>query len=157
MSPSWLKSALVIVGLSLVPVYAFAGPAASQALAADDDSVFVAKGKGKDKDADFPMASAKFMERVEKRIAKTKERVTARLDKRNVPADKRKAILADLDAGATKVRAAAVDAGKDGTVTADEAKTVRALAKDLRADAREKYGKGKNGGKGKRGKKGQKV
>ncbi len=148
MSRNWLKIALVTVGLSmLAPLSAFAAegaPAPAERVAKK------AKGEKGDKAKHFPMTAAKFAELVEKRITKSKERLGERLDEANVPADKRKAIMADFDAGATKVRAAAQAAGKDGTVTAEEAKGVRELAKDLRKDARKKHGmKGK--GKGKKG------
>ena len=119
MSPSWLKVALLTAGLSVVPVYAFADTA--------PDAAPLEKGAGKEKGKHFPMATAKFKEVVEKRIAKVKERVAERMEKRNVPADKRREIMADVDAGAAKVRAAADQAGKDGTITAEEAKTVRGV------------------------------
>jgi hypothetical protein len=126
-------------------VYAFAD--------APSDAAPAEARAGKEKGKHFPMASVKFKEIVEKRIAKVKERIADRMDKRNVPADKQKEIMAEVDAGAARVRAAADQAGKDGTVTAEEAKTVRAVVKDVRKDAREKLGKGKGKkGKGKKGK-----
>lgn len=144
MSRSWIKIALVSLGISaFVPIYAFAGESDKSAQA---EGRAEKKAKG-DKAKHFPMTAAKFKEKVEARITKSKERISAKLNEKNVPADKQKAAIAAFDAGATRVRAAADAAGKDGTVTADEAKGVRELAKQLRKDARGKLGKGKKAAK----------
>jgi hypothetical protein len=77
------------------------------------------------------------------------ERVTKRMEERKVPEEKRKEILAKFATTAEQVRAAAKAAGEDGTVTAEEAKGVRKIAKELRGKHKGKKGEGK----GKKGKK----
>jgi hypothetical protein len=141
MSRSWIKVALVSLGLAAVPALAFAG-------ANTDESTALAKGD-KDHEKKFPMKADTFLEKVNGRIAKAEERVTKRLEERNVPEEKRKEVLAKFSATAEQVRAAAKAAGEDGTVTADEAKQVRKVAKELRGKHKGKKGEGK----GKKGKK----
>ena len=99
------------------------------------------KEKG-DKAKHFPMPAAEFKTKVDRRITKMRAKMEAKMKEKSVPADKQKTALATFDAGATKVRAAAADAGKDGTVTKEEAKGVHDLAKQLRKGARGKGGKG---------------
>ena len=141
MSRSWIKVALVSLGLAAaVPAFAFAGAKAGESTA-------LAKGD-KDHEKQFPMKADAFMEKVNGRIAKMEERVTKRLEERNVPDEKRKEVLAKLAATSEQVRAAARAAGEDGTVTADEAKGVRKIAKDLRGKHKGKKGEGKGKGKG---------
>ena len=72
--------------------------------------------------------------------------MTKRLEERNVPDEKRKEVLAKFAATSEQVRAAARAAGEDGTVTADEAKGVRKIAKDLRGKHKGKKGEGKGKG-----------
>jgi hypothetical protein len=102
------------------------------------------------------MEAAKFKEHIERRITKTRERIAERLERSNAPADVKKAVLDKVDQGAAAVRAAADGAMKDGTVTLDEAKSVRQVAKAQRASVREAakghlkgHDRGKGHGKGK--------
>ena len=113
-----------------------------------DKKALVQEGRAKGEHA-FPMSAAEFMQHVEKRIDRVRTHIEKRLDKRSVPKAKREEIKKDFEAGATQIRAAATKAGADGTVTKEEAKDVRELAKDLKAKAREKFGHGKGKGKGK--------
>lgn len=139
LSGKWLKVALVGLGLAVVPAsFAFAdsGPSSSEAIK-----------KGGDKAKKFPMPAAEFQKHVETRIAKRKEKLTEKMTERKVPAEKQKAVLAEFEAGAAKVRAAATEAGKDGTVTLAEATEVHKIAKEQRKEVRSKLGK-----KGKKGK-----
>ena len=86
----------------------------------------------------FPMKADKFEKTVEKRIEHVKAKVKAALEKLNIPdADKAK-VMKEVDEAAATVRAAAKKAGSDGTVTKDEAKTVRDLAKKIRDDIKAK-------------------
>jgi Skp family chaperone for outer membrane proteins len=146
MSRSWIKVALVSLGLASVPAFAFAG---------DRQEAPVESGVAAEKRAaSFPMKSETFLEKVNGRIEKMKDRLTKGLEKRDVPEEKRKELLASFEAGATKIREAAKSAGADGTVTAEEAKEVRAVAKDVRKDLKSHHGKGKKGDKkGGKGKK----
>jgi len=95
-------------------------------------------GKG-----EFPIEAAKFDEIVEKRITAARAHMEEMLANHPVPEAMKAQIRKDFEAGAVAIRAAAKEAGKDGKVTRDEAKDVRKLAKDLKEEAREKYGKGK--------------
>ena len=113
---------------------------------------------GKDHEAAFPMKGAEFMSKVDARIQKTRTKVSEAVTKKNLPEATKKQVMAEVDAGAAKVRAAATKAAADGTVTKEEAKQVHELAhtvkKELRAKAGlpEKHGKGRGkDGKGKRG------
>ena len=135
MSRSWIKVALVSLGLAAaVPAFAFAGAGA-------EDSTALAKGD-KDHEKKFPMKADVFMQKVNTRIAKMQERVTKRMEERKVPEEKRKVILAKFSTTAVQVRAAAKAAGDDGTVTAEEAKGVRKVAKELRGKHKGKKGEG---------------
>lgn len=145
---------VVALGLSvLVPALAWADASApATELSEKGEKGKREKGeKGKHEKA-FPMDAAKFKEHVEKRISRVKERVTTGMEKHNVPEAKRREVLADLEKGAARIRTAADTAAKDGTVTAEEAKQVRGVAKEVRKEAREKYGHGKGKGHGKKGK-----
>lgn len=151
MSRSWIKMGVVALGLSvLVPALAWAD-ASAPATELSEKGEKGKREKGKHEKA-FPMEAAKFKEHVEKRIARVKERVTAGMEKHNVPEEKRREVIADLEKGAARIRTAADTAAKDGTVTAEEAKQVRGVAKEVRKEAREKYGHGKGKGHGKKGK-----
>ncbi len=147
MSRSWIKIALVSLSLS----------AAFPALAFADDRVDAESGtemaKGdKDREKKFPMKAETFIGKVNERITKMRTRLDKRLDKRGVDEDKQKEVLAKFDASAEQVRAAAKAAGEDGTVTAEEAKAVHELAKELRGKAHKGKNKGEGKGKGKKGK-----
>ncbi len=94
-------------------------------------------GKG-----EFPMETVRFDEKVEQRIKHAREQMEQLLAAHPLLPDGMKSqIRKDFEAGASAIRAAAKEAGKDGKVTRDEAKDVRELAKELKEDAREKYGK----------------
>lgn len=156
-----LRSLALALSVSfVVPATALAAPGkADRAEQADDRGARGERGERREKmEKAFPMEAAKFKEHLERRITKTRERVVARLDKSNAPADVKKAVIEKLDQGAAKVRAAADGAMKDGTVTIDEAKSVRAVAKEQKASVREaakghlkgkEHGKGHGKGKGK--------
>lgn len=144
MSRSWIKIALVSLSLTAaVPAFAFAGERGASA-----ERVKGEKGE-KDHAKNFPMKAETFIGKVNERITKMRDRVEKRLDKKGVAEDKQKEIMATFDANAQKVRDAAKTAGEDGTVTLEEAKGVRKLAKELRGE----HGKGKaKKGEGKKGK-----
>ena len=145
---SWLKSILVAAFVSTaMPAVAFADDAGARTEKREG------KAKGKDRaEAQFPMKAADFKERAEKRIAKIRERVTQHLAERGATADEQKKVLAKFDEGAAKVRAAVDGVTKDGTVTREEAKSVRKVAKDLRPKHAKGHKKGKGKGKEKGGK-----
>jgi hypothetical protein len=87
------------------------------------------KGDKGDRAKNFPMKADEFKKQVDGRLAKARAKLAAALEKRKVSEEARRAALKRFDDGAVKVRAAAERAGKDGTVTLDEAKDVRAVAK----------------------------
>ena len=119
----------LVLAISAAPLTAFAG-----------DKAPVTETK---KDKRFPMAAESFNKLIEKRIAHMRERLTQMLAAHKVPEAKQAQIKKDFEDGATAIRAAATKAGADGTVTKEEAKDVRSLAKDLRRKAHDKHGKGK--------------
>ena len=140
MARSWIKIALVSLGITaLVPLYAFADDSAAQARS---EARVEKKEKG-DKAKHFPMPAAEFKAKVDGRITKMRARIEAKMKEKGVAAEKQKTALATFDAGSAKVRAAADAAGKDGTVTKEEAKGVHDLAKQLRKEARGKVAHGK--------------
>jgi hypothetical protein len=103
------------------------------------------------------MKADDFQNRVDQRLTKARTKLVEVMQKRKVAEAEQKKLLARFDQGATRVRSAATEAGKDGTVTLDEAKRVREVAKEERkamkgavASNGEAKGKGKdNKGKGK--------
>lgn len=105
----------------------------------------------------FPMAADKFTKKVEERIAHVKAKVEAAFKKHSTSDAEKAKVNKEFEAGATAIREAAKKAGSDGTVTADEAKSVRALAKKLAEDMRAKHPEDKKAGKGKKGDKGKKA
>lgn len=105
------------------------------------------KGK-KGERPSFPMKAEKFMEHIDKRIAHMKAKVDARLERSDLDDAKKAEIRAKVNEASTKVRAAAQQAAADGTVTKDEAKQVREVARTMRQHALGK-GKGKAKGEGK--------
>lgn len=156
---SFVTSVLAALLLGSVPAVAIASGSES---AGDESAVAQAKegakgkGKGKGKDAEkhFPMKSDEFSRRIENRIAKTREKVAAMLEKRKVSEAERTAAMKRFDEGASRVRGAATEAGKDGTVTLDEAKHVREIAKDERKAMRKEVAEHRKDKKGnKKGKK----
>jgi len=122
------------------------------------------KHKGQKNRLEFPMKAEKFSAFVDRRLAKARARVQRNLANHDISPEVRKAILADLELGTQKIQSAADQAEADGTVTKQEAKQVRQVARRVRKAAGEKYGNelgrnGKSGKKGKghrKGKKGQK-
>ena len=105
------------------------------------------KGKGKDHDKkdrerpQFPLEAAKFQQIVDKRIGRARTRMEKAMEKHNVPDALKVQIRKEFDAGAAQVQAAAKRVSADGTVTKEEAKEVRDLAKDLKQKARGKLGR----------------
>lgn len=90
---------------------------------------------GKDK-AQFPMKADEFRVMVEKKIEKVKARVEKGMEKHKLPAAQRVAITRAVDDAAKQVRAEVDKAATDGTVTKEEAKQVRELAKELSSKVR---------------------
>ena len=102
-----------------------------------------AKGKG-DHAKNFPMPAAQFKAKVDKKTAKAKERMEEKA--KGLPADQAKELRAKFDSGIVQINAEVSKATADGTVTLDEAKKVREVAKSV-------HPHGKGHGKGKRAKK----
>ena len=109
-------------------------------------------GKKGEHAKNFPMKADVFKKHVDARLAKAREKLATALEKRKVSEEERNATLKRFDDGAVKVRAAADRAGKDGTVTLEEAKDVRAVAK-----AERKAMKGAVANRDKKGKKSKKA
>jgi hypothetical protein len=103
-----------------------------------------AKGKG-DHAKNFPMPAAEFKSKVDARTAKARQRMEEKAT--GLAADHAKELRAKFDSGVAQVNAEVSKATADGTVTLEEAKKVREVAKSVRP-----HGKG-HGKKGKRAKK----
>jgi hypothetical protein len=108
---SKIVAALVLAVASLVAVPAFA------------------KGKG-DHAKNFPMPAAQFKAKVDAKTAKAKQRMEEKA--KALPADQAKELRAKFDTGVTQINAEVSKATADGTVTMDEAKKVREVAKSVR-------------------------
>lgn len=135
---SLIRTLAVVAAVTALPVTALAaGPDEGKPTAAEG-----VRGKGKgDREAhQFPMKGGDFIGMVEKRITKVREKVQEKMARRDLTDAQRKQILAEVDAGAAKVRAAANKAAADGTVTKEEAKQVRDVAHDVKKEIREKHG-----------------
>jgi hypothetical protein len=126
---SKIVAAVVLALASLVAVPAFA------------------KGNGNHA-KNFPMPAAEFKAKVEKKSAKAREHMEEKA--KQLPADQAKELRAKFDAGTVQVNAEVAKATADGTVTLDEAKKVREVAK-----AAHPHGKG-HGGHGKKAKRAKK-
>lgn len=74
----------------------------------------------------FPMPAAAFKQHVESRQAKMREHMEKRAA--SLPADQAKALRDQFNANIVKVNAEVAKVIADGTVTADEAKAVRAAS-----------------------------
>ncbi|MGH7281381.1 MAG: hypothetical protein ACRELY_07665 [Polyangiaceae bacterium] len=81
---------------------------------------------GNHQQANFPMAAAEFNQKVEGRLQTRQAKLESVITSKNIAADKANEMRARFNDRAAKVRAAAAAAEQDGTVTADEAKAVRA-------------------------------
>lgn len=99
----------------------------------------------------FPMAADKFVKRVEERLSHVKTKLEAAFKKHSTSDADKARINKELEKSSEAIRAAAKKAGADGTVTAEEAKQVKELAKKLAEDMRSKFPREK-GEKGKHGK-----
>lgn len=85
----------------------------------------------KDDAGQFPMAAAQFRQKVEARQQKMRERFEAAIAEKKIPAEKVAEVRAKMAENQAKVKAEVDKVCADGTVTVDEAKQVRQLAKSL--------------------------
>ncbi len=151
---SMIRALALVFAVSAKPVTALAaGPEAAQDAMEHGAKGKRSEGKGKREAHQFPMKGGDFIARVDARIAKIRTKAQEKLARRPLPEATKKAVLADVDAGAAKVKAAANKAAADGTVTREEAKAVRDLAHDVRKEIRTEHGlpanrQGKGKGKG---------
>jgi hypothetical protein len=86
---------------------------------------FADGNNGEHPKAVFPMPAAEFQQKVDGHLARRQAKLEKIITEKNIPADKANEMRASFNAKATATRAAAAVAEQDGTVTADEAKTVR--------------------------------
>lgn len=105
-----------------------------------------AKGEGKGHaKASLPMPAADFKAKVDAKTAKARQHMETKASQ--LPADRAKELRAKFDAGTVQINAEVAKATADGTVTAEEAKKVREVAKSVHPHAKG-HGKGKAKGKG---------
>jgi hypothetical protein len=136
MQPNRVRTLIAAVAVAmLVPAVALADGGEERRPAA-------AAGKKGDKPS-FPMAGDAFTARIEARLKKMQARLEKRLDKRQASEEVKREKRAAFTSAAAKIRAAANKVAADGTVTAAEAKEVRAVMRELRG------GKGKHKARGK--------
>lgn len=96
----------------------------------------------------FPMEGARFVSLVTQRIERMKARIDRAIERLEVPPEVAARIRADFAKASAKILGAANQAAKNGTVTKQEAQKVRQLARHLRQQARQKYGKHARGNRG---------
>ena len=108
-----LATFVTLAALVAIPVTAFAEPAKTET---------EAKGK-----PSFPMPATAFKQKVDGRITKARARMEQRASKMST--DEAKQLRAKFDAGVVKVNQEVAKATADGTVTKEEAKSVRDAAK----------------------------
>jgi hypothetical protein len=158
---SMFRTLALVAAVSALPATALAaGPEGARPGQSAEEHGKGPRGKGEREAHQFPMKGGDFITMVEARIQKVRAKVQEKLAKHPLPDATKKQVMTEVDAGAAKVRAAAQKAAADGTVTKEEAKDVRELAKDVKKDLRAKaglpehgkgHGKKDKGGKGKGG------
>ncbi len=109
------------------------------------------KGKKAKRKHQFPMKAKRFAALVNQRLKRVEARLNRVLQKRNVPPEIQQKVKARFAKAKAKIQDAVQKAGADGTVTRQEARRVRQLARQMKQQARKALGKkGKKGKKGKR-------
>jgi hypothetical protein len=121
---SILAAVVTLASFVAVPVTALAAPGRGDAPAK------VQHGDKGERDKKFPMPAAEFKAKVDARTTKARAHVEKRAA--TLPADQAKELRAKFEAGVAKVGAEVAKATADGTVTADEAKAVRKVAREAR-------------------------
>ena len=134
-------SSLRTVARPFAVALAFAITAAPLAASAEEKAPkpAVVKIDKKEHKGEMPMKSEDFEKMVEERIAQVRSHVEVALQTQPFPDSTKAQIRKDMDAGAETVRAAAKNAGKDGTVTAKEMEAVKNVAFEILSKARGKY------------------
>jgi len=115
-------AAVALASLVAVPALAAPSPAGAGNEPAKSQR---AHDKG-DWEKKFPMAAADFKAKVDKRLTKARARMEEKA--KGLNADQAKELRAKFDADVAKVNADVAKAVADGTVTLDEAKSVRAAS-----------------------------
>ena len=80
----------------------------------------------------FPMKADIFQQHLDAGIARARAHLEERLQKKQVSGEEAKQARARLDSVAARIQAAAHKATADGVVTADEAKAVHEISRELR-------------------------
>jgi hypothetical protein len=83
-------------------------------------------------EASFPMKGADFQQKVDAKIARAKDRLEERLKVSRASAEQAKAARAHVATIVTRMQEATRKAVADGVVTADEAKAVHEIGRELR-------------------------
>lgn len=86
--------------------------------------------------AKYPMKAVEFKTKVNDNIAKAKDRLESRLKDKRIKSERAKVARARFDRGVVEVRRVVDKVTKDGTVTLDEAKEVKAKTKVIRTALR---------------------
>jgi hypothetical protein len=133
--PAAIAIALTI-GASSLTAFADDGGKADAARIREDGSEHAKHEKH------FPMEAARFDKMVEHRIEHARAHLEKTIADRKVSDAVAKEMRTDFETGVVAVRAVVTRVEADGTVTKEEAKEVRDLAKELRQQAAAKYGTG---------------
>lgn len=123
-----------------VALAVFVVPGMAMAAGPEGRAEKVQRGDRGDHEKAFPMKGADFIAKVEARIQKVRSRVQERIAKMPLTDAQKKQVMAEVDAGSAKVKVAAQKAAADGTVTKEEGKQVRDLAKEVKRELRAKAG-----------------
>jgi hypothetical protein len=84
-------------------------------------------------DVSFPAPAAAFQQHVVAKIARSRDHMEKAIVEHKIAADKAAEMRAKFEAGVAAVSAETAKVVADGTVTADEAKGVREIARQLHA------------------------
>jgi hypothetical protein len=95
-------------------------------------SVVAVPALARENPADYPMPAAAFQRRVDSRLQRAKTRLEALIAEQRLDEAQANELRSRFDAAAEEVEAEAQRACADGTVTLDEARAVRRMARRLR-------------------------
>ncbi len=116
----------------IVTALAFAlSLASTSAVALADTGAKAPHQRGGD-GAQFPMPAAQYQQRIREREGKARERLEKKLAAKKVPADRANEARAKLNAHQDRVNGKVAEVSADGTVTRDEAKQVKQVAREGR-------------------------
>jgi hypothetical protein len=124
------------------PLVAFAAFAAFAATSAAHDAPAAISQARQEAHLEYPAPAPAFRKLVDERIEGARVRLEQYITTKAVPREKAQALRERFRAAIAQINAKVTEACADGTVTAEEARGVHELAKELRAEAHEAGEKG---------------